>query len=111
MYLPPALKIKVSAWAQATSNYRVAVEGAKLEGTVDVYVSDFGTISIKPHRDMNAGVALILDPARKGKKATLRNLHREQLANTGDNQKWVMRIEHTLRDVEEQGLGRITNLQ
>lgn len=111
MYTTPTLKTKVSAWAQATSNYRVAVENAKLEGTVDVYASDFGLITIKPHRDMKAATALILDPARKGKKGTLRNLHREQLANTGDNEKWVMRIEHTLRDVEEAGLGRITNLQ
>ena len=111
MYTTPTLKRVVSGWTQSTANYRVAVEDNKLDGTVDVYVSDFGTVTIKPHRDMPAGVAIILDPAHKGKKGTLRNTHREQLGITGDNQQWVIRVEHTLRDVGELALGRITNLK
>lgn len=110
MYVTASLKPKISGWVQSTSNYRVAVDGAKLQNTIDVYVSDFGTVSIKAHRGMPAKTALILDSSHKGKKGTLRNIHREQLAITGDNQKWVMRVEHTLRDVEEVACGRMLAL-
>jgi hypothetical protein len=106
-YVTPTLKTKMSSWASETSNYRVAVEGKKLGTVVDVYMSDFGTISVEPHRAMPDKTAVILDPAHKGKKATVRNTHRERLAITGDNEKWVMRVEHTLRDVGQLALGRL----
>jgi hypothetical protein len=86
------------------------VEEKTMNATVDVYVSDFGSVAIKGHRGMPSGVVLILDPAHKGKKATLRAEHREQLGKTGDNQLWVIRVEHSLRDLAESAHGRITNL-
>jgi hypothetical protein len=106
-YVTPTIKTKMSSWASETSNYRIAVEGQKLGTVVDVYMSDFGTISVKPHRAMPAKTMVILDNAHKGKKATVRNTHRERLAITGDNEKWVMRVEHTLRDVAELAHGRL----
>lgn len=111
LYTTPALKAKISAWSQATSNYRINLEKGKVGNSVDIYVSDFGDINVKPHREMPSGTAIVLDPAHKGKKATLRNTHREQLAITGDNQKYVIRVEHTLRDVAEAACGRLVNLQ
>lgn len=109
VYTTPTLKQVISSWASA-GNYRTAVEAKKLETAVDVYVSDFGTLKIKPHRLMPAKTVLILDEAHKGKKATLRPEHRQMLGITGDNESWIIRVEHTLRDVAEGAHGRITNL-
>lgn len=109
-YLGVYQKGVVSGWSQETSNYRVPVDGKKLNAVIDVYMSDFGAVAFKVHRGMPADVVLLVDDAHKGKKATLRNTHREKLANTGDNEKWVVRVEHTLRDLAESAHGRITNL-
>lgn len=121
-YVPPAQKRVISAWSNV-GNYRTAVENAKLNATVDVYMSDFGAIKFQLHRGMTTttttdGVLaldyqdamIILDPAHKGNRGTLRNTHREQLGVTGDNQSWIMRVEHTLHGIEEGAHVRITNL-
>lgn len=110
VYTTPSLKQTASNWVQS-GNFRTEVEDKKQISAVDVYVSDFGTISIKPHRLMPSATALVLDPQHMGKKATLRNTHREQLAITGDSQKWVIRVEHSLRDLHEAANARITNIQ
>lgn len=111
-YTTPTLKGVMSGWVQASgTNYKTDVSNKTQNAAVDVYVSDFGTVSIKPHRDMLAKTALVLDPSHKGKKGTLRNTHRQQLAITGDNQQWVIRAEHTLRDIAEAAHGRLTNLK
>ena len=110
IYCPATQKRKISALATAaTSNYRVAVEGNKLDGTVDVYVSEFGTHAIKPHRQLPAGTIFISEHGH-WKKATLRNTFREKLAKTGDNEKWHILVEHTLEARAEKSSGRITNL-
>lgn len=107
-------KQKISEWAN-TGNYRTTVDEKKLNTAVDVYLSDFGAVSIKPHRHI-CGTSetqdrlIIIDPTHKGRKATLRNTHREKLAITGDSQAWVIRIEHCLRDLTELAHGRIENL-
>lgn len=108
-YMTSTLKQAVSAWA-GMGNYRWTIENNKLETSVDVYVSDFGSIAIKPHRGMIAKTVLLIDPAHKGKKGTLRNTHREELAKTGDATVTVVRVEHTLRDLAPLAHGRITNL-
>jgi hypothetical protein len=110
MYLTPSLKQTVSSWVQS-GNFRTMVEKEKQISAVDVYVSDFGTISIKPHRIIPAATALVLDTQHMGKKGTLRNTHREQLAVVGDSQQWVMRVEHTLRDLHEAANARIVYIQ
>jgi hypothetical protein len=102
-------KAKITSFSLATG-FQTQVLGGKWENAVDVYVSDFGTVSFQAHRDMPTSVVLILDPQHCGKKATLRNTHREQLAKTGDGQTWSVRVEHSLRDISELANGRIVDL-
>lgn len=102
-------KQAVSGFSQATSNYRTMVESGKMDSTVDVYVSDFGTLSIKPHRLMPANTMFIVDP-KYWTKATLRPTFMEELAKTGDSKRYQVIVEHTLEAKAENANGRITQL-
>lgn len=101
-------KRAISGFA-GTGNYRTAVEDSKMNATVDVYVSDFGTHAIKPHRLMPTDVVFVCDHAR-WKKATLRPTFKEPLAKSGDSTKYHIICEHTLEANAEAASGRITSL-
>jgi hypothetical protein len=110
IYCPAAQKRKISALATAAlTNYRVAVEGNKLDTTIDVYVSEFGTHALKPHRVIPAD-SIFICSHEHFKKATLRNTLREKLSKTGDNEKWHILVEHTLESNAEKASGRIVDL-
>lgn len=102
-------KQAISGFSQATSNYRMMVESGKLDSTVDVYVSDFGALSVKPHRLMPSGTLFIVDP-KYWAKCTLRPTFMEELAKTGDSKRYQIIVEHTLESKAENANGRITNL-
>ena len=91
---PPAQKRKISGFA-GSGNYRTFVENKKLETAVDVYVGDFGSVKILPHRVMKAGQIHIVDSAY-WKKGILRGTHKTELAKTGDAQHFAIIVEHTL---------------
>ncbi|MFZ5989393.1 MAG: DUF5309 domain-containing protein [Bacillota bacterium] len=101
-------KRKFSEFA-GSGNYRTIVENKKLEATVDVYVNDFYSLTIKPHRIMPTDVVVILD-LNYWKKATLDPVARTELAKTGDSRIFDITIEHTLEARAEKANGRITNL-
>lgn len=101
-------KRKISGFA-ATGNYRTMVEKSKLEATVDVYVGDFHTLAIKPHRGMPTDVVFLCDK-NYWKKATLRPTGKRELAKTGDSRIFDITVEHTLEANAEKANGRITNL-
>ncbi len=105
----PFQKRQVSAFTTGTVNYRRPVEEKKIINTVDVYVNDFFTLTIKPHRIMPTDVMVILD-MDYWKKATLRPTAREELAKTGDSELYHIIAEHTLVAGNEKASGRITNL-
>ncbi|MEW6095739.1 MAG: DUF5309 domain-containing protein [bacterium] len=101
-------KRKFSEFA-GSGNYRTMVENKKLEATVDVYVNDFYSLTIKPHRIMPTDVVIILD-LNYWKKATLDPVARTELARTGDSRIFDITVEHTLEARAEKANGRITNL-
>lgn len=101
-------KRKFSEFA-GSGNYRTMVENKKLEASVDVYVNDFFSLTIKPHRIMLTDVVFICDK-NYWKKATLRPIGREELAKTGDSRIFDITVEHTLEANAEKANGRITNL-
>ncbi|MEW6095367.1 MAG: DUF5309 domain-containing protein [bacterium] len=101
-------KRKFSEFA-GSGNYRTMVENKKLEATVDVYVNDFYSLTIKPHRIMPTDVVVILD-LNYWKKATLDPVARTELARTGDSRIFDITVEHTLEARAEKANGRITNL-
>lgn len=102
-------KQKISGFTQQTSNYRVMVEAGKIDSTVDVYVSDFGALKVKPHRLMPSGVLFVAD-TKYWCKCTLRPTFMEELAKTGDSKRYQIIVEHTLESKAENASGRVTNL-
>ena len=63
--------------------------------TADIYMSDFGTLSVVPDRFLDDGVALVLDPSMAS-VAYLRPFKKTKLAKTGDSEKYMMNVEYTL---------------
>jgi hypothetical protein len=68
-------------------------------GAADIYVSDFGNLSIVPNRFMRARDALVLDPSGYSFNF-LRPFQVEEMAKTGDGEKrmilaeWLLRVNH-----------------
>ena len=63
--------------------------------TADIYMSDFGTLSVVPDRFLDDSVALVLDPSMAS-VAYLRPFKKTKLAKTGDSEKYMMNVEYTL---------------
>lgn len=101
LMLSPALKQATSSFT-GIADIRASVQGAKpatVIGAVDVYVSDFGNVSIVPNRFMPTDLAYLIDP-EEAKKRVLRPYFVEELAKTGDAFKYHI--------IEESGL-EVTN--
>lgn len=64
-------------------------------GAADVYVSNFGNHTVRLSRHVRDNAVLCLDPEYVG-VATLRPISKEQLAKTGDSEKWMLLAEYGL---------------
>ena len=78
-------------------------------GAADVYLSDFGTLSVVPDRFLDDDVALVLDPTMFS-VAYLRPFKQTELAKTGDSTKHQMLTELTLQVKNEASSAMITGL-
>lgn len=109
LVVPPNQKVKVSAFTGiasnrvSTPNSGTTTKAAAIVGAADVYLSDFGMLSVIPERFMTADYAanngeqaLILDPTMLS-LATLRPFQSNVLAKTGDAEKHQMLTELTLQ--------------
>ena len=109
LVVPPNQKVKVSGFAGiaanrvSTPNAGTTTKAAAIVGAADVYLSDFGMLSVIPERFMtadhaanNGEQALILDPTMAS-LATLRPFQSTLLAKTGDSEKHQMLTELTLQ--------------
>ena len=109
LVVPPNQKVKVSGFAGiaanrvSTPNAGTTTKAAAIVGAADVYLSDFGMLSVIPERFMtadhaanNGEQALILDPTMLS-LATLRPFQSTLLAKTGDSEKHQMLTELTLQ--------------
>lgn len=107
----PVNKQNISLFAGvATKTYfQSAVEAAAIIGAADVYVSDFGVLSIVPNRFQRERDVWLLDPEMYS-FAFLRPFQTIQLATTGDADKKMMLAEWTLRVNNEAGLSVIADL-
>ena len=118
LVVPPTQKQAVSAFAgiaaqrfQAPSDKQSTIVGA-----ADVYMSDFGTLSVVPDRFMTADggtgsgeQALLLDPTMAS-IATLRPFESNLLAKSGDSEKHQMLVEYTLQVSNEKAHGIVADL-
>jgi len=107
----PSGKQKVSTFAgiaeqrfQAPSNKPTTIIGA-----ADVYMSDFGSMSVVPNRFMRSRDALVLDP-EYASLAYLRPFQTNELAKTGDSEKTQILAEVTLQVKNEAAHGIIADL-
>jgi hypothetical protein len=83
-------------------------------GAADVYLSDFGTLSVVPSRFMNStnsadDVAFVLDPEMAA-VAYLRPFQTNELAVTGDNESTQLLAEFTLEVKNQAAHGIIADL-
>lgn len=94
--------------ATATYNQSAAV-ATKIIGAADVYVSDFGVISLVANRFQRERDGWVLDPEYYSFNF-LRSFRQEQLAKTGDAEKRMLLVEWTLKVRNEAALGLVADL-
>lgn len=86
---------------------------ARSQGTIiggaDVYISDFGPITVVPNRFMRERDALLVDPA-KAKLMYLDPLVIDDLAKTGDSEAFLMTSEYGLCVMNEKAHGIVADI-
>lgn len=105
-------KQKVSSFAGlAATRYNISggAAPATIVGAADVYVSDFGNMSVVPNRFMRTRDALILDPEYAA-LAYLRPFQTNELAKAGDADKTQVLVEVTLEVKNEAAMGIVADL-
>lgn len=112
----PAHKQVVSAFAGIAAQRYMAPsnEPTTIIGAADVYMSDFGTISVVPNRFMNSTnsgdeTAFLVDPDMAA-VAYLRPFQTIELAKTGDSEKTQLLAELTLEVKNEAAHGIVADL-
>jgi hypothetical protein len=107
----PYNKTVVSGFA-GIAEHRVQVGKAAptmIVGAADVYVSDFGNLSIVPNLFTDESFAHLLDPEYVSVDY-LRPFKTEALAKTGDSKRKQLIVEYTLRVKQEKALATVANL-
>jgi hypothetical protein len=105
------LKQKASAFAGIAAQRYMAPgdQPTTIIGAADVYMGDFGTLSIVPDRFMRTRDALLLDPEYAA-LAYLRPFATNDLAKTGDSEKTQLLAEFTLEMRNEAAHGIVADL-
>lgn len=94
----------------ATNNFfQSADEQASIIGAADVYVSDFGVLSIVANRFQRDVDVWLVDPAFYS-FIFLRSFRSEKLAKTGDADKRMLLVEWSLKVSNELAFGLVTDL-
>lgn len=104
-------KVAASAFAGiATKTYQMTkATTASIIGAADIYVSDFGTLTIVPNRFMRARDALLLD-FEYIEIDYLRPFFVKELATTGDATNKLLIAEYGLKVKNEAALGLVADL-
>lgn len=116
LMVTPAHKQTVSAFAGIAAQRYMAPSDAPttIIGAADVYLSDFGSMSVVPNRFMLSGnsaneVAFVLDPEYAA-VAYLRPFQTKDLAIVGDAERTQLLVEYTLEVKNESAHGIIADL-
>ena len=107
----PSGKQKVSSFAGIAAQRYMAPSDTPttIIGAADVYMSDFGSMSVVPNRFMRARDALVLDPEYAA-VAYLRPFQTNELAKAGDSDKTQLLVEATLEVKNEAAHALIADL-
>ncbi|NBR23986.1 MAG: head protein [Micrococcales bacterium] len=111
MYVSPIGKQKTSEFTGIAAQRYMAPGDAPttIIGAADVYMSDFGSISIVPNRFMRTRDAVVVDPEYAA-LAYLRPFQTIELAKTGDSEKTQLLAELTLEMRNEAAHGIAADL-
>lgn len=82
---------------------------ATITGAADVYVSDFGAITLIPHPYGLTRACVLIDP-KMAAVATLDGLKSTTLAKTGDNERFLITMERTVVCSNEKAHGVVADL-
>jgi hypothetical protein len=104
--------IQKQAFSTFTGNStrRVDAEDEKIYASIDVYVSDFGTLKVVPNRIQRARDVHILESG-KWKMAWFRPYFTQDLAKTGDSIRKQIICEYTLEAVNPKANGIVADVQ
>lgn len=104
--------IQKQAFSTFTGNStrRVDAEDEKLYASIDVYVSDFGTLKVVPNRIQRARDVHVLESS-KWKMAWFRPYFTQDLAKTGDSIRKQIICEYTLEAVNPKANGIVADVQ
>ena len=104
--------IQKQAFSTFTGNStrRVDAEDEKLYASIDVYVSDFGTLKVVPNRIQRARDVHVLESG-KWKMAWYRPYFTQDLAKTGDSIRKQIICEYTLEAVNPKANGIVADVQ
>lgn len=103
-------KQAASAFAGIAAQRFMAPSGpTTIIGAADVYVGDFGELSIVPDLFMRARDALLVDP-NEASVAFLRPFEVHEMARTGDGEKRMFTVEYGLRNNNEAAHGIVADL-
>jgi hypothetical protein len=104
-------KIAFSAFAGIATRFRDVPAGkqAQIIGAADLYVGDFGTVSVVPDRFMPTSIVYVGDP-EYASLSYLRNFSTTTLAQTGDNHKRMIICEWGLRVRQQKSWAAIADL-
>ena len=81
----------------------------KIVGAADVYMSDFGVLSVVPDRFLSDEITYVLDPSMAS-VSYLRPFKSQKLAKTGDSEKHLLNVEYTLKVNNEAAHAMMTDL-
>jgi len=97
LLVSPANKQVVSTFAGiAEQRYQAPKSSATtIIGAADVYLSDFGSVSVVPDRFLSDDFSFVLDPSMAS-VAYLRPFKSQKLAKMGDSEKHLLNVEYTL---------------
>ena len=97
LLVSPANKQVVSTFAGIAEQRYQAPKSSPttIIGAADVYLSDFGSVSVVPDRFLSDDYSFVLDPSMAN-VAYLRPLKQTKLAKTGDSEKHLLNVEYTL---------------
>ena len=111
LLVSPANKQVVSTFP-GIAEQRFQAPGNKpttIVGTADIYMSDFGTLSVVPDRFLSDEISYVLDPSMAS-VSYLRPFKSQKLAKTGDNEKHLLNVEYTLKVNNEAAHAMMTDL-
>lgn len=108
----PINKQRVSGFGGIATQtyYTSAAKASNIIGAADVYVSDFGTLTVVPNRFQRERDAYFFDFDFID-IAFLRKFETIKLAQTGDAQKRLLLVEYTLKVKNEAAIGAAFDLQ